>query len=265
MKKRRVLLRKLGMGVLSILTAAACAGGFWMWKTSFISHTRDAVVDGFYQMTARNGFALQALYLEGRNRTPMDEITQALGIKKGSPILQLDIDEARQRLERIGSISMAAVERELPGTLHVRIIEREPVALWQHEGQLALVDDQGVAMNDIDSGPYQNLPLMVGENAPLHVAELMQIIGSDARLAQQFAAAIRVGDRRWNIRLKNGMEIKLPETDPANAWKRLAELDGKERLLDRDIKVIDLRVEGRLFIKLSPQDVTSKAAGAKET
>jgi cell division protein FtsQ len=120
-------------------------------------------------------------------------------------------------------------------------------------------------MSGIDASPYQKLPLIVGSDAPAHVAELMEILAAEPELATRFVAAVRVGERRWNIRLSDNIEVRLPEKEPASAWKRLAELQSAQQLLDRNVKVIDLRVDGRLFIKLAPEDMPGKPVNAKET
>lgn len=265
MKKRKLIMRRLQYvgGVLAIVGGAS--GGFWMWKHSVVSRTVETVVNGGYRMTADAGFALQSLYLEGRNRTPMGDIEKALGVKKGAPILQTSLGEMREKLEAIPSVKTAAVERALPGTLYVRIVEREPVALWQQGGKVALVDDNGVVMNDLDSAPYMHLPLIVGNDAPKHVKEILTILASEPELSKRFVAAVWVGDRRWNIRLNSGVEVKLPEIAPEEAWKKLAELQTHQQLLDRDVRAIDLRAPGKLFIKLSPEVMPHKTANAKET
>ena len=264
-KKRRALIRKaqIACGVLAVGLVAG--GGFWAWKTSFVSNTLAAIHNGMYQMTARSGFALESFYLEGRNRTPMQEITKALGLKKGDPILQLSLQEMRERLEKIGSVRYAAVERELPDRLIVRIVEREPVAIWQNQGKMALIDDNGVVMNDISVAGYPSLPLVVGGQAPEHVGEVLALLASDKQMANRFEAAVRISGRRWNIRLKDGKEIKLPENNPEKAWRALADIQQAQQLLDRDVKVIDLRVGGRLFIKVAPEENPGATPGAKET
>lgn len=265
-KRRKALVRKATFAFGAFFFVAGVGAGIWAWKTSAVSRASQAMTDGAYGLTASAGFSLENVYLEGRNRTSMEEINNALGIKKGEPILQLSLESARERLENIESVKAAAVERALPGTLYVRIVEREPVALWQYQGKLALVDDKGTVMRDIESGPYQHLPLIVGSEAPRHVAGLMEIMAAEPELARRFAAAIYVGERRWNIRLTNGIEIKLPENDAMDAWKKLADLQTQQQLLDREIRVIDLRLPERLFIKIVPQELPSRASsGAKET
>lgn len=265
-KRRKAIMRKVQIGAGAFCAVTFLVGSVWGVKSGFVADTVQAASDRFYAMTARSGFAVQALYLEGRNRTPMADIEKALGIKKGDPILRLSLDEARARLEQIDSVHFAAVERSLPGALYVRISEREPVALWQNNGKISLVDEKGAVMTGLDVTPYKHLPLIVGSDAPAHVTELMEILSQDEALAKRFTAAIRVGERRWNIRIDGNVEVKLPEEGPAEAWKRLAQMQSDQHLLDRSIKVIDLRLPDRLFIKLTPDVITDKkSANARET
>lgn len=248
--------------------------GIWSWKTNAVGRVVQATSDKIYGFTVKSGYAVENIILEGRNRTPMDEITQALDVDIGAPILRLKLDEMRARLEKIESIKYAGIERALPNTLYVRVVEREPVAIWQYNNKKALVDDNGVVMNGLDTAPYKSLPLIVGEGAPKHVVSLLELLASQPELAKRFSAAVWIGDRRWNIKLRpsnnaedgaEDIEVQLPEKDPLGAWKQLAELQKKQQVLDRDIKVIDLRIDGRLFIKLPANDINTKPINAKET
>ncbi|MFO0389739.1 MAG: cell division protein FtsQ/DivIB [Alphaproteobacteria bacterium] len=264
-KKRQAIVRKAQI-VGAVCVVLVVAGvGFWVWKNSMFSKAVESVSNGMYQITARAGFTLDTLYLEGRSRTPMEEISKAININKGDPILQLSLQEIKARLEAVGSISSAAVERELPNRLAIRIVEREPVALWQHQGKMVLVDDNGVAMPDVALSAYRHLPLIVGKDAPSQVGEVLALLQSSKALQERFAAAVRISGRRWNVHLKDGTQVKLPEQDATKAWEALAKLQDKQQLLDRDVKVIDLRVAGRLFIKTSPENVAGESSSAKET
>lgn len=258
-KKRQALMRK----VYVVGGAAACMGvialAAWCWQNSVIGRLIDGAVDEAYAMTADAGFAVESLYLDGRVRTSMDEINKAMNIEKGDPILRISLEEVRTRLENIESISHATVERALPDKMYVHIVEREPVALWQNNGRIALVDDNGVVMTGLDMEPYRGLPLIIGSDAPTHVREVIALLAAQPDLARRFSAAIRVGERRWNIRISNRenemVEVKLPEDRVREAWDRLAALQADEQVLDRDIKEIDLRLEGRMFIKLAPGEI----------
>lgn len=265
-KKRQALLRRVQWVGGIAVTLLVTVGGTWAYLSGAMQRTTDAAMDSAYRASAGAGFSVQGLYLEGRNRTQMQEIEQALGIRRGESIFKVDLDAARERLERIESIRFAAVERALPHTLFVRIIEREPVALWQQNGKIALVDDNGAVMRGIEVAPYRNLPLIIGDDAPKHVREVLAMLAAEPALAGRVAAAIRTGNRRWNIRLENGAEVKLPEENALAAWQTLADLQERQKLLDRSVKMVDLRLSGRLFITLRPQlSPVSRAANAKDT
>lgn len=264
-KKRQALVRKVQYGFALVAVMVVGITSFWIWKHSLVSYAYNAVVNGAYQITAKSGFAFEAMYLEGRHRTPVSEIRKAVNLKKGDPILQVSLAEMRQRLEAISSIQSASVERELPGRLHISIAERQPVAIWQYNGKYTLVDDNGVAMPDLDVSQHANLPLIVGRGAPAHVGEVLHLLRAEQKLAGRVKAAVRISSRRWNIHLEDKKEIKLPEKNPVSAWLHLAEMHEKQSLLDRDVEVIDLRVNGRLFITLPEQVTPIKTSGAQET
>lgn len=269
--KRQQLMQKLQIagGILLIIFIAVA--GIWVWKTSAFSRGMQVASDKIFGATAKSGYSVQNMFIEGRKRTPMKEINEALDVNKGDSILRLKLEEMRERLEKIESIKYATIERALPDTLYVRIEEREPVAIWQYKGKKSLIDDKGVVMSGLDITPYKSLPLIVGEGAPQNVASLMELLNSQPELAKRFTAAVWVGDRRWNMKLKaasseaEDIEVQLPEEDYLAAWKKLAELEQKEKLLDRDVKVIDLRIEGRLFIKLPENEIKAKPTNAKDT
>jgi cell division protein FtsQ len=264
--RRQHFMQKFQIVFAIIIIILTIVGGIFVWKTSALSRGIQAISDELYGATMRAGYSVQTLYLEGINRTPLDDINNALDIDKGSPILRLNLGEIRTRLEQIESIKSATIERALPNTLYVRITEREPVARWQYQGKIAVVDDNGVVMSGIDLAPYKELPLIVGEGAPKHLADLLNLLIAEPELSKRFTAAIWVGQRRWNIRLqrKKGsendadIEILLPEKNSLTTWKQLAERQNKEQILDRDIKLIDLRIEGRLFIKVIDGEKNSK-------
>jgi cell division protein FtsQ len=275
-RRREHWVRKLQIGGAIIAGVLSVGGGAWVWHTSAVSRLLQATADKIYEATADAGYVVQNLYLEGRNRTPMDAINTALDIDKGMPIFSLSLSDVRTRLEAIESIKSASVERGLPDTLYVRITEREPVALWQYQGAMALVDDNGAVMKGLDRKPYQELPLIVGEDAPKHVSSLLDMLGEQPELARRFSSAIWVGKRRWNLRLtqqkpakgKVDIEVRLPEENPGAAWARLAKMQAEDKLLDRDVLVIDLRIDGRLFITYPEEEPAlqpKNKSGAKET
>jgi len=201
--------------------------------------------------SGRAGYRVEDIFVEGRVKTPRDQLLAALGVKRGDAILAVDLAAAQKRIEEIPWVRTAAVERRLPDQIHILINERLPVALWQNKGRYFLIDHDGQIVGDqIDD--YAGLPLTVGEGAPDHAAELVSLLASEPALKDRVKAATWVGDRRWNLtldRTPDGIEVRLPEDEPEAAWHDLAKLEREQDLLERQISVVDLRLPDRLVLR----------------
>jgi cell division protein FtsQ len=196
------------------------------------------------------GLRIQKVQIEGRTKTPQIMLDAALGIRPGEPILAYSLSEARTRLESIKWVEHATVERRLPGTIIVRLVERRPFAVWQIDGQFRLVDRDGKVVADSDVATFAGqLPLVVGAGAPAAAADLMEFLSPYPQLASRMVAAVRVGERRWNLRMNNGADVMLPEGAEAPALAKLAELQASHSLLDRPLAVVDLRLPDRLVVR----------------
>ncbi len=241
------------VGVAVVMTA----GSFWFWRSGRLEQTVTHVTDSVYQQTAQLGFKVKDVYLEGRSYTAVEDVNAALAVKLGDPILAISLPEMRKRLEAIPRVKYAEVARVLPDQLHVRLVERAPVAVWQSNGKQNLIDPDGVVMEYADTKKYNNLLMVVGEDAPSHIRELLTVLSSQPEMYQQVAAVVRVGERRWNLRFKNGVELKLPEQNLNDAWKQFVQIEGEHHILSRPIVYVDMRLQDRVFIKTQPAAETT--------
>jgi cell division protein FtsQ len=157
----------------------------------------------------------------------------------------------------------AVVERRMPGTLYVRLVERKPLALWQHGGRIELIDRDGGVIPVTRLDQFAKLPMVVGDGAATHAAELITMLATEPDLAARITAAIRVGDRRWNLRIDNAIDVLLPAEDPAGAWSRLASLERSDSILKREVQTIDLRLPDRLVLRVTPEAVKEAPAAKK--
>ena len=195
---------------------------------------------------------VESVQVIGRQRADGAAILAALGVRRGSPILGIDLDAAKQRLEAVPWVRTASIERLLPDTLLVNITERAPLALWQHGGKFDLVDQDGNVIPNADIASYPSLPQVVGDGAPAATPDLVAFLATEPALQRHVTASVRVGARRWNIEFDNGIEVALPEDGAAEAWHRLAALDRSDRLLERNVQAIDMRLADRLELRLAP-------------
>lgn len=215
--------------------------------------------------TAALGLSVDAITVAGRDKTAADELRDAIGVNRGDPILFLDLEEVRERVAALPWVKSAAVERRLPDTLHVRIAEREPFVRWQNEGRTVLIDREGVILAKDVGGEYRHLRRLVGPGAPEQASALFDILKSDPELFARVATATRIRERRWDVTFDNGVVLRLPEDGVRQAWQRFSQLHAAQRLLDKDVQAIDLRVADRVILQLTPEAAQARAVPGKNT
>src|SRR5690606_33578487 len=230
------------------------AGGGWLaWRLGAVEAAGAAAFARIDAAARSAGFAVQEVFVVGRAETDLEALRAAVGAKRGDSMLAFDPAAARERLLALGWVKEASVRRRLPNAIDVTVVERRPFALWQHEGRLALVDRDGEVITREGLQRFAHLPLVVGEDAGRQAAALLDALALQPRLYAEVEAAIRVGGRRWNVKLKNGVEVNLPEERAAEAWARLADLEAQQGLTAKDIVAIDLRLPELLVVRTTPE------------
>ena len=232
--------------------ALLLGAGLWAWQSGFVLRQYETAVAGFYDTSANLGLKLANVHVIGRERTQPQEILAAVALRQGEPILDFDPHAARLRLEALPWVREATVERRLPDLIYVTLEERSAMALWQLDGQLSVVDQEGQVIPVARPEDFANLPLIVGSGAADAAEGLFVLLATEPELASRVAAAVRVGERRWNLRMENGIDVRLPEEGAVEAWQMLGRLDRENGLLSRDVVVIDLRQPDRLLVKPAP-------------
>jgi cell division protein FtsQ len=161
--------------------------------------------------TAFAGLRVTDVVIEGRANTPEPLLRAALGVSIGDAILGFSVEMARQRVETLSWVEHATVERRLPGTVVVFLQERRPFAVWQNQGKFVLIDRNGQLVANQNVAEFRQLPLVVGPGAPTAAAALIDALTDRPDLQRRIIAAVRVAERRWNLRLNNGADVMLPE------------------------------------------------------
>jgi cell division protein FtsQ len=148
-------------------------------------------------------------------------------------------------------IAYAAVLKLYPDRLLITITERRAFALWQRNGTVNVVADDGTVLQPFVDDRYGGLPLVVGNGAERRAKDFIGLLDHYPQIRSSVRAVVLVAERRWNLRLTNGMDVRLPESDPQTALDRLVKLDNEKKLLSRDITNIDLRLPDRVTVRLS--------------
>lgn len=219
------------------------------------------------QAIGNAGFQLKRVDIKG-NRHMATAPIYAIAFDQPSTAMPLvDVAAVRGKLLQFGWVKDARVSRRLPDTLAIDIVERTPAAIWQNREQLNLVDGDGVVLQKVPVDKMPDLPLLIGPGANAHARELQELIGQVPTLKPQIVSATWIGGRRWDLAFQSGETVALPESGAAAgaALTRFAKLDKAAGLLGRKIIRFDLRLPGKMVVRLprapgeSVQDTTEKA------
>jgi cell division protein FtsQ len=243
----------LRLAAYGIASAAALSGSTYAVESGWADKQVTLVANRLIQITAQSGFRVRNVLVEGRVETKSGDILAALKAERGAPLLDIDVAAAKARLEGLPWIKSAEVERQLPDTLRVKVEERKPFALWQLGQRLSVIDREGVVIVKDNVGRFADRPLVVGEGAERRAAEILDLVASEPAISKAVDAAVLVSGRRWNLRLKGGIEVRLPEEGMDTAWHRLARMERETRLLNKAITAIDLRQPDRVIVGLTPE------------
>jgi cell division protein FtsQ len=197
------------------------------------------------------GFNIAAVALGGQKHLTREEILATAGVTGRASLLFFDVADARARLLTNPWIASATVQKLLPDRLAIAIVERQAFALWQKAGRVGVIADDGTVLEPYVLRRYANLPLVVGNGAETRAKEFLGLLGRRPELRANLRASVLVAERRWNLRLKNGVDVRLPEFDIEHALDQLAALERDSKLSGRDVASIDLRLPDRITVQLS--------------
>jgi cell division protein FtsQ len=239
-----LLLGSAGLGIVD--------GGHVGEFVAALSDTRNAAANSF-------GFRIASVAINGRKQLSQDEILAVGGVNGRSSLLFLDAAAVRDKLKGNPWIADATVLKLYPDKLQIDITERTPFAVWQQDGRLSVIAEDGAVLESYVTRHFTSLPLVVGKGAETRAREFLALLERYPQIRGVTKAAILVGERRWNLRLNDGLDVRLPENDVGNALATLTRLDREDKLFSRDITAIDMRLPDRLTVRLS-----DNAAKARE-
>jgi cell division protein FtsQ len=247
----KIALLPRGMGVVGLvlllagtLGYGAVAGQHVPAIVSWFKDARDVTANSL-------GFRIAAISLSGQKEVSREEVLTTAGVTGRASLLFLDADAARAQLKANPWIADAAVLKLYPDRLQITVTERQAFALWQKDGQVSVIAADGTVLEPFVEDRYLALPLVVGPGAAQAAKDFLAIVGHYPAIRSVLRASILVAERRWNLRLENGIDVRLPETNVEQALDRLIALDRDKKILSRDITMIDLRLADRVTVHLS--------------
>jgi cell division protein FtsQ len=251
-------------GMMATLALLLCAAGLGVVKGGHVEKFFTSLGDARNALANSAGFRITTIAISGRKQLSQDEVLAIGGVNGRSSLLFLDAASVREKLKANPWISEATVLKLYPDQLKIDIVERSAFALWQRDGRLSVISDDGAVLEPYMSRRFISLPLVVGKGAETRARDFLALLARYPRIHSVTKAAIFVGERRWNLRLKDGLDIRLPENDVGEALATLSTLDKEDHLFSRDIVAVDMRLPDRLSVQLSEDAARAREESFKD-
>lgn len=241
----------------STITYGVIIGGHGPAVSSAFSQAPDVIA-------SIAGFRIESIAVTGQMELTTEEIIDAVGLDATHSLVFLDAAVARDQLLALPLVESATVRKFYPDRVEIAITERKPYAVWQHEGSFSVISADGTAIDSARDGRFSHLPLVVGEGADVASVEFLPVLAKFPEVAKKTYGAVRIGDRRWNLRLNNGFDVKLPDEEVEVALAKLDRMIREGNIMSRDLVSIDLRDSSRTLVRLSADAAkTARDAAAK--
>jgi cell division protein FtsQ len=251
---------------VSLTTVGILAGlGWHAANNGGVNRLLFAGEAGFREISIWTGLAVRDVMVSGRDRTARSELLRAIGIKAGDPILTIDLEGAHSRIVALAWVKQVRVERRLPDTVFVSLVEREPMALWQRNGKLHLIDRDGGLIPSAEVEKFSDLPIVIGQDAPPRVRDVLAMLSGEPDLRHRVRAVTWVGERRWDVRVDDRINVQLPEFAPFEAWAELARMEREHGVLRRDVIAIDMRLRDQLVVRVAPKTAARLRRRGRDT
>jgi cell division protein FtsQ len=241
------------LGKVSLATYVLAVGGYGIERGGYWPTFSET-------MTSTAGFAVDNVKLAGNVHISEIDVLQSLGLDGATSLVSLDVDDARRRVAALPWVASVEIRKIYPKTILLNIKERQPFGIWQHGSDLSLIEENGSVIAPLRDNKFANLPLFVGRDAESEAKNVVAEFAGAPEIASRVKAYVRISDRRWDLHLDNGVVVKLPEDDVAEALQRLVRMQNEQQLLERDIASVDLRLPDRMSVELTPEALARRQA-----
>lgn len=237
--------------------------GFGLYRGGHIENFSLHYGDPRHAVGRALGFGIESITISGLLSLEAADVLKVAGIDASSSLLFTDAEFVRGRLVALPIIKDAVIRKFYPDKVSIAITERVPFALWQSNGDVFVVSDDGTVLDRLRVDMQGQLPFVVGDGAQMHLADYMSILKTAPEIAPHVRAGIFVSGRRWTLKLYSGLEILLPEEHPELALARFAEMQREHDVLAKDVMLVDLRLPDRVAFRLSESAAAERAEKAK--
>ncbi|MDC0037224.1 cell division protein FtsQ/DivIB [Alphaproteobacteria bacterium] len=222
---------------------------FFIYLYLNINKFANLTTDLIQEYSNKYNYNLKKIEVIGLTNLNKDEILIFFNKFKNSSIFLVPVKEISNEIKKNKWIKEVNIRNDYKNTLKVNIKEETPIGIYENNNQKILFSKNLVILEILRKNhDYKNLISFYGENSIINSKHLISKIDQDIK--QMIQSLIFVENRRWNIRLKNKITLKLPEKNLEEAIKNYKKIYSNLSNKDlKDIEIIDLRIPNQAIIK----------------
>ena len=210
------------------------------------------IIDKTNTLLINYGFRLQNISITGDNNLKKEDILNIINDKEYKTIFDVNLFKIHNNLLLNEWIETVKIERTLPSSIKIQIIEKKPVAIWQTKLGNKLITKDGSIISNVNATTFKNrLPIIIGEGANKNAFLILQILRKNPNLYNNVWSISYINKRRWNVHLKQGVIVLLPKKQIHAAWTKIDFLQRKYKILDIGLTEIDIRNQDQIFAKIN--------------
>lgn len=238
--------------IIFLITVIFCFFYIFLFYDQKILKQFNSIIESY---SDKYEYSLSVVDINGLNNIKEDEILSLINPYKGSSIFLIPIKKIAEKISRNNWVKSINIKSNYKDTIIINIDELKPIGIYSTGIQNILFSDELVILDNIANNEkrFGELIKFEGKNSIYESTNLIDSLPDD--FAKFVDKAFLINKRRWNLKLKKGILLKLPENNIKESLELYLNFPN-EKL--NDIESIDLRIKQKMILKYKKSMETIK-------
>ena len=204
------------------------------------------------QFLINNGFKIENVLITGTRNLSNNYIKDIIEIYKDGSIFNVDLSSIYNKIKQNSWVKEVSIERVLPNIIKIKILENQPIAIWQNKKNNKLITANGDIIFDGNVNDFKNdFPIIKGNKSKENISSILEILETNQNFYENIWSLTFINERRWDLHFNQGLVVRLPSKDIKKAWEKIIKLQKNYNVLNLRLTEIDLRNPKQILGKIN--------------
>ena len=204
------------------------------------------------QFLISNGFKIKNVLISGTHNLSQDYLINIINTQNHINILNVNLHTIYNKIIQNSWVEETYVERILPDTIKIKVLEKKPIAIWQNQKGNKLITVNGDVISHANVNKFKNsFPIIKGEKSKENISTILKILETNKNFAKNIWSLTFINQRRWDLHFNQGLIVRLPSQDVIKAWQKIIKLQTNYNILNLRLTEIDLRNPEQILGKIN--------------